>query len=341
MRIGIVNDLPIAVEALRRVLASVPEYEVAWIAVDGAEAVERCRCDRPDMVLMDLIMPVMDGVEATRRIMLESPCAILVVTATVDGNISKVFDAMGYGALDAVNTPATDKPGGADNLLKKIAIVGQLIDTPYLKTAAMTGGQPERKTASRDEPFVVAIGASTGGPAALCEIAAALPGDFNAAVVIVQHVDKAFAPGLVTWLRDKSSLPVALAEDNAALQPGSIIVAGTNDHLVMTASQRVCYTPDPPELNYRPSVNVFFHSLAVHWAKPGVAVLLTGMGQDGGDGLLTLRQQQWHTIAQDEATSVVYGMPKAAAELNAAKEILPVDRIAPAIINAWKTSTKG
>src|SRR5579862_450945 len=130
MRIAIVNDMPMAVEALRRVITGVPEYQIAWIAADGEEAVRQCRADPPDLILMDLIMPRMDGAEASRLIMRDSPCAILIVTATVEGHSSKVFEAMGSGALDAVKTPVLDGPGktgGGSDLLAKIAMLRKLI----------------------------------------------------------------------------------------------------------------------------------------------------------------------------------------------------------------------
>ncbi len=335
MRIGIVNDMTLAVQALQQVLATVPEHKVAWIAFDGAEAVEKCKQDRPDLILMDLIMPVMDGVEATRLIMQQCPCAILVVTATVDGNISKVFEAMGCGALDAVNTPVLGQAGGAADLLEKIAIIGKLTGRPHAR-GAVEPCKPCTEDTSHDQPLVVAIGASTGGPKALNEIISNLPADLNAAVVVIQHVDKTFAAGLVKWLQEKSTLPISIAEDNSTLHPGSIVIAGTNDHLVMVSGQRLGYRAEPVDLSYRPSVNVFFESLVLCRYKPGVAVVLTGMGRDGSDGLLTLRNAGWHTIAQDEGTSVVYGMPRAAAELQAAKEILPITKIAPAIVAASK-----
>src|SRR5512142_2547994 len=168
MRVAIVNDSPMSVEVLRRIVTS-GGHEIAWVAFNGAEAVERCSADRPDLVLMDLIMPVMDGVQATAAIMRRTPCAILVVTASVGGNAAKVFDAMGCGALDAVSTPVLGSAGkmtGAQPLLDKIAMIGKLIEketpVPVLESVA-----PARAAAT---PFVVALGASTGGPKALATI---------------------------------------------------------------------------------------------------------------------------------------------------------------------------
>ena len=191
MRIAIVNDVLMAVEALRRIVTSVPDYQVAWMARDGAEAVTKCALDTPDVILMDLMMPVMDGAEATRRIMKDSPCAILVVTATVEGHSAKVFEAMGYGALDAVNTPVLGSGGdlrGGRDLLAKIAVIGKLIGkkTSLTRPPVVKSSPPILSTPRLP---LIAIGSSTGGPKALAEILAPLPARLGAAIVIVQHVD--------------------------------------------------------------------------------------------------------------------------------------------------------
>lgn len=329
MRIAIVNDMLLAVEALRRVLTSVPDLEIAWVARDGAEAVTKCAQDTPDLILMDLLMPVMDGVEATRQIMLQSPCAILIVTSTVTGNASKVFDAMGYGALDAVNTPIVGTRGtaeGAADMLAKIATIAKLIG----KTTTPTPSQVMHHKS--ETPPLLAIGSSTGGPKALVEVVSHLPANFPAAVVIVQHVDLQFAPGLAEWLNQQAKLPVKLAVSGSQLQAGHIVLAGTNDHLALQSNLTLKYVKDPLDNPYRPSVDVFFKSVAEFWPKKGVGVVLTGMGRDGAEGLKTLRSRGWHTIAQDRATSIVYGMPKAAAESGAAVDILPLDSIAAACV---------
>ena len=333
MKIAIVNDLLMAVEVLRRVVRSRPDYTVAWVAHDGAEAVRKCAEDRPDMILMDLIMPVMNGAEATRHIMRDSPCPILVVTATVDGNIGLVFEAMGYGALDAVNTPVLGTDGklaGAQALLRKIEIIGHLIARPAtISPAAMEVSVPP---AAKGRLPLIVLGASTGGPAALADILSRLPAAINAAVVVIQHVDKEFAPDLALWLGTHCALRVKVATPGCRPEIGVVWLAGTNDHLVLTKHGTLEYRVEPVECFYRPSADVFFKSVAEHWSPNGVAVLLTGMGRDGGEGLLALRRCGWRTLAQDKATSIVYGMPRAAAELGAAEKILPLNAIADAIM---------
>ena len=327
MRIGIVNDVRAACEALRRVVDSLPDHEVIWTAGDGVEAVALARRDRPDLILMDLLMPHMDGAQATRQIMANAPCAILVVTATVSGNISLVYDAMGYGALDAVDTPMLGPGGevsGARALIDKIGIIAKLVGS----------GEPRRGTrpaAAAGPPRLVVVGASTGGPKAVSDLLLPLPRDWNAAVVVVQHVDVAFVQGLAKWLGDRTGRPVRVAEHGQTPQAGDVLLAGTNDHVALTRSGTLEYRVEPRDVFFRPSVDVFFESVAEHSPHPGVALLLTGMGRDGARGLLALRRRGWHTIAQNEASSVVFSMPKAAIDAGAACEVLPVDQMARVI----------
>lgn len=337
LRIAIVNDLRLAVEALRRVVAAAPHAEVAWVAMDGQEALEACRRDRPDLVLMDLIMPVMDGVESTRRIMAECPCPIVVVTATVDGNAGKVYDALGHGALDAVNTPVLGRDGslaGAEALLRKIELVRRMHrirprEEPPAASPAAAVHRPLGEGRC-EGPALVAIGASTGGPQAVAAVLAGLPAKFEAPMLLVQHVDAEFVPGFVRWLAGQSGRKVVVAEPGP-IERGTVHVAGHNLHLVVSPQGRLETTIEPQELLHRPSVDVLFESLAANPRFGGIAVLLTGMGRDGAAGLLALRRQGWCTIAQDRDTSVVWGMPGAAVQIGAAAEVLPLPQIAARI----------
>ncbi|MBW4470325.1 MAG: chemotaxis response regulator protein-glutamate methylesterase [Stenomitos rutilans HA7619-LM2] len=346
MKIAIVNDLAIAVAALRRVVQTVPDYDIIWTAKDGLEAVTRCAQETPDLILMDLLMPVMDGVEATRQIMQKSPCSILVVTSSTEKHVSRVYEAMCHGALDAVNTPilnAADSTQSAKALLAKIATLRKLIRpvTPTSRPISSTlvpskSTAFERSSPRFSTPPIIAIGSSTGGPKMLATVLSKLPVGCKAAIVVVQHVDVQFAAGLVSWLDQQISLPVRVAKAGEPLEAGTVLVAGTNDHLYIKPDLTLGYIRDPIDYPYRPSVDVLFKSLADRTTQRGTAVLLTGMGRDGAEGLLALRSCGWHTIAQDKASCVVYGMPKAAVELNAAIAVLPPEAIATALLQTLK-----
>jgi two-component system response regulator WspF len=285
---------------------------------------------------MDLVMPVMDGAEATRRIMRECPCPILIVTSSVATNFAKVYEAMGHGALDAVDTPQLG-PGqqivNGEPLLARLAkLEREQAGRP--RTAASTCSLSPETAAPPGVvavPPIVALAASTGGPDALARVLGAFRAGFPAAVLVAQHIAADFAPSLAAWLQSFTPLPVRVAVAGAEPQPGQVLIAATSDHLVLRPDRRLAYTPDPADNPYRPSADALFASVAAHWPRPGVAAVLTGMGDDGGVGLCRLRRCGWFTIAQDAGTCVVYGMPRAAAELGGACQVLPLAEIGPAI----------
>jgi len=176
-------------------------------------------------------------------------------------------------------------------------------------------------------PPLIVIGASAGGPSAVATVLRDLPAQFGGAIVIIQHVDARFADHMATWLSDQSPTRVRIAREGDRLAAGQILLAGTDDHLVLTRTQTLAYIAEPRDAFYRPSIDVFMKSVCQYWQGMAVGVLLTGMGTDGASGLRALRNNGAVTIAQDRASSVVYGMPKAAAELDAASEVLPVTMI--------------
>jgi len=337
MRIAIVNDMPLAVAVLRRVVESCADYRVAWVALDGEDAVRRASADRPDVILMDLVMPVMDGAEATRRIMANAACPILIVTSSVRTNHAKVYEALSAGGLDAVRTPTLGAGGAiaeAEPLLARLAKFASLRKMDG--TTGMSHLMPSVGTpGGRGQPLLI-IGASTGGPDAVARTLAGLGSAPPGPIVVVQHIGAAFASGFAEWLGARIGLPTQAIRTGDRLETGRVYVAASDDHLVVTNRRTLHYSPDPKSYPYRPSVDVFFQSARLNWPDGGVAVLLTGMGGDGASGLLSLRQAGWHTIAQDQATSIVYGMPKAAADLGAAVEILALPGIPAAIRAKWK-----
>ena len=371
MRVGIANDMRTATEILRQVVSCRPEHQIAWTAENGEQAVRLCRSDPPDVLLMDLVMPVLDGAEATRQIMRSCPCPVLVVTSDVTRNFHLVCQAMGYGAYDAIAMP----PLGTEPIEQAGAhLLARMLVAPRIKRHLQAGGttglagRAETSSGSDDSAIImpgellnkirgtlapaqaadedstarlklspvtpasqfplVAIGSSTGGPQALEAILPKLPKNFPGAIVIAQHIGADFARSLAEWLQEQCRIRVQAMESGDRPQPGIALIGATGDHLVLRKDGTLGYTAEPKEAPYRPSVNTLFASLRSNCRQPGVAILLTGIGNDGAHGMLALRQAGWLTIAQDEATSVVYGMPQAARQLDAAMRILPVHEIA-------------
>ncbi len=253
LRVAIVNDLSMCREALRRVLANVPQTEIAWTAADGAEAIAKAAADRPDVILMDLIMPGTDGVDATRTIMRDSPCAIIVVTATVEGNASRVYEAISAGALDAVETPRLvgDCSLRTNALVDKLVAVrrmcegGAAVARPAAAPAPNGAAKPASQLAcaadsiasihgDATETPIVAVGSSTGGPQALATFLSSLPSPAPFAVLIVQHMEASFLPGLASWLTAQTKRTVRLARSGERPEPSAVLVAGEPRHLVVT-----------------------------------------------------------------------------------------------------------
>jgi len=214
MRIAIVNDMPMAMEALARIIRQ-SEHELAWCAYNGAEAVQFSAKDPPDLILMDLFMPVMNGVEATRRIMQSQPCPILIVTASIEQHCDVVFEAMGAGAMDAVATPNVEN--GANTVLKKIALLGLLSKSP---SRFNLPGKNHNESATSHEKHLVAIGSSSGGPSALASLLSRLPADYHSPIVVLQHIDAQFAPQLASWLSEKTVLTVKAVREGDFLRAG-------------------------------------------------------------------------------------------------------------------------
>jgi two-component system response regulator WspF len=235
---------------------------------------------------------------------------------------------------DVVDTPALgagDPQEAAAPLLRKIHNIGWLIgERGHVARPAPAAGR-----LSGPRPRLVAIGSSAGGPAALEILLKGLPRDFPAAIVLVQHVDQVFAAGMAEWLASASGLHVRLACEGERPQVGSVLLAGTNHHIRLLKNGTLAYTAEPVNEIYRPSIDVFFASVAQYWSGDAIGVLLTGMGRDGAQGLKLMREHGYLTIAQDQQSCAVYGMPKAAAAIDAAVEIRPLERIAPRLMDVF------
>jgi len=333
MKIGIVNDMEMATQAISSTINSTREHRVLWIARSGADAVRLCRENTPELVLMDLVMPGISGAETTRQIMQACPTGILVVTASIAGNCALAFEAMGAGALDVISTPSLSNESSRKEFLQKITQIGAIVAEQ---------NKPEPPPPCRPETLscgalgatdtIVAIGCSAGGPAALAEILGSLDPVGRAAVVIVQHIDVRFVEDLAQWLKGFAKDPIKLVAEGDLIEPGHIYLAGKDGHIEAHSCSRLRYDQSTGGLAYQPSVDVFFSSIVRNWRGRAMGVVLTGMGRDGAIGLSAMRNSGFLTIAQDEKSSALYGMPKAAAPF--ASEILPLSSIAKRI-NRW------
>jgi two-component system chemotaxis response regulator CheB len=341
IRILIVDDSPTARALLASIVALDPELRVVGEAADGHAAVRLAEELRPDLVLMDARMPGMDGFEATREIMTAAPTPVVIVTASFEpGDVQAAPDALSAGALTVVDKP----PGPASPRFHEVA--RQFIATvknmaqvkvirrhrPRPPLAPLFAARPEDVPAEAEAPppprRAVAVATSTGGPAALARMLPLLPGDFPAPILVVQHISPAFTGGLAHWLKSLTRLRVKIAEAGEPLLPGRVYLAPDHRHLGATPQATVLLSDAPPVGGFRPSGTFLFESVAAAFGAGAVAVVLTGMGADGTDGLPAVRRTGGYVIAQDEATSVVFGMPASAIAAGLADAVLPLDEIA-------------
>jgi two-component system response regulator WspF len=326
MKLAIIHGSPGVARALQRALQEGGEHEVVWTSQSTESVLKRIEERAPELLLLDAASAAPSCVEVTRQVVARRACAVLLLAERPQAQMTRIYEAMGVGALDVVACPLD-----ADGKLEPPVAVRAKLRT-FAKMLGLS--IPPPRPARGKRPGLVAIGASTGGPQALFRILSDLPRDLAPAIVIVQHVDSEFSVGLAEWLQEATGLRVGLAKEGVAPRAGEVLLATSQDHLIMTMAGTLAYTSEPKLAPYRPSIDVLFGSLAEHCRVPATAVLLTGMGRDGAIGLKALRDAGWHTIAQDESTSVVFGMPKAAIELGAAERVVPLDAIASAIANA-------
>jgi two-component system chemotaxis response regulator CheB len=305
-----------------------PELEVVGGARDGGQAVELAERLQPDVILMDVHMPVMDGYDATRLIMERSPRPIVMATAS-----TSLFDTRSaFRALEAGALMLLDKPPGPFDPQADSAIAELVRPVKLMAEVKVVRRWPERGTgngapalSATREPRLVAIGASTGGPQVLAGL---LAQPLRVPVVLVQHIAEGFVEGFAEWLGTRTPMPVRLAEPDARLAPGTVHVAGGAGHLTVTRDGRVAIGGEGPVDGFRPSITRLFESVAAGYGDAAIGVLLTGMGRDGAAGLRRLREAGALTVAQDEPSSVVFGMPAEAVRLDAAATVLAPDAIA-------------
>jgi two-component system, chemotaxis family, protein-glutamate methylesterase/glutaminase len=340
IRILIADDSALAREVLSDLLKESRDLQLAGCACNGREAVELTLALKPDLVIMDLLMPVMDGLEAIEEIMAAAPTPVLVLSAAVEElQVDMAFKAIRRGALDVMEKPAADTiealQGFAPRLVEKVKLLAgvRVIRHPRRRGKQLSGGLRVPPL----PPSILAIGASTGGPKAVMSLLRTLPANFSGTVFVVQHIADGFAEGFASWLNRDCPLPVRLAVDGARYQRGEVVIAPDGCHLTV-ADGRVRLSHAPPVNCCRPSIDVFLSSLAENDCSDVVSLLLTGMGKDGARGLLRIKERGGTTMVQDENSCAVFGMPKAAITLCAVNEVLPLDSMPAAIARLFTGS---
>ncbi len=337
IRVLVVDDSPLMCKLLTTVMNADPQILVVAVANNGKEAVDLVPPLRPDIVTMDMDMPVMDGAEATKQIMAYHPTPILIVSSSVFKlGMEKVFKAISYGALDVIDKSEIEFIGDKNSgeaLVAKIKFLTRVrVTDPSLMKF-----RPERSVADlkaskkKASDEIVAIVASTGGPQALLKILQRLPEDFPCGIVIVQHITTGFLSGLVDWLAKECRIRVKIGEDSEEIRPGIAYIAPDNFHMKVKEGGKLSLSDEPANNGHKPSGDVLLESVAKIYGKRSVAAILTGMGRDGAMGMKAVKQSLGMTIAQNEKSCVVFGMPNAAIEMKAIDKVLPLEKIAEEI----------
>jgi two-component system chemotaxis response regulator CheB len=340
IRVLVIDDSLTVRQRLVEVLSGDPDFEVIGDAEDGKRAIELCRELRPDVITLDMMMPVMSGPAAVEYIMAHFPTPILIVSSSTNrGELFKMYDALAAGAVDVLEKPTGDDSSGTweRDFLSRVKLVSKIKVITHVR-ARLHPSQPAPspelpvKPAAPRKLRVVAIGASTGGPRAVVEVLRSLPYPFPVPILIVIHIGKAFGASLADWLDAETAHSVSCARDGESLEnaAGRVLIAQPDVHMAVRGG-RIHFTNDPARHSCIPSVDVLFESVAETFGSAGAGCLLTGMGRDGAAGMLAMRQRGAMTIAEDESTCVVYGMPREAVLLNAAEQVLPLGEIGHAL----------
>jgi two-component system, chemotaxis family, protein-glutamate methylesterase/glutaminase len=337
IRVLVVEDSPTARDFLVQILRSDPAIEVVGTAETGEEALEAVERTRPDIITMDVHMPRMNGFDATRRIMETHPTPIVMVSGTTDfTDTAKAFRAIEAGALAALQKPSgmgyPHHEQGISELIRTVKVMSEVKVVRRWPGYRPTEIAPKTSFGKEirlptPQHRIIAIGASTGGPPVIQTILGGLPRGFPLPLLIVQHIAAGFTQGFVDWLAQSSSLPVHIPAHGQPVLPGQAYVAPDGAHMAVDADGRIQLRSDEPENGLRPSVSRLFRSVAKEYGQSAVGVLLSGMGKDGAWELKLMKEQGAVTIAQDENTSVVHGMPGEAIRLGGATYVLPPEKI--------------
>lgn len=363
-KVLIVDDSDLARQMLLSIFAVSDDFSVVGIAENGKDGLEKACLLKPDLITMALHMPVMDGYEAVEQIMSTVPVPILVITSSTEAEAA--FKCVALGALDVIDKPAfynLDDDSYVQRFLERARLFATTkvhrmivsshcrypVEPPEISEQAASQAEAscsefsvdtcQSIVSTSDDIFedrpaenLVAIASSTGGPQALCQLLSTLPPDFPAAILIVQHLSAGFEEGFATWLGRHTELAVSVALDGAPLLPGTVLLAPPGKHIVISESKMVKYYNAPPVASHIPSARYLFESAAAVYGPRSTGVILTGMGSDGSEEIGRIQSAGGLTIGQDEASSIIFGMPGVAAKLGTVTEIMPLEDIAERIV---------
>jgi two-component system, chemotaxis family, protein-glutamate methylesterase/glutaminase len=332
IRVLVIDDSSLHRQAFSMVLSSDPEIEVVATAQNGKEGVKKALALKPDVITMDIQMPVMNGVKAISKIMEAMPTPIIVISVM---DTKTIAETLSMGAMDFISI-TQDIDEVAKSLIEKVKVSSRI---KAIRRTKPIKRSEQKETITSEEPFkVIAIGSSTGGPAALEVFLAGLPSDLPAAVLIAQHISKGFISGLISYLQQQCSLEIQLAKPYSMVRPGKVIIAPDDAHFKISRNGRVQITSEEDENSfYIPSIDVLMTSVAATFADRAVGIIMTGMGNDGADGIKAIKQAGGFTIAQNKETSAIFGMNKVAIETGYVDEVLPLGSISEEILNLLKT----
>lgn len=340
-RVLVVDDSGFFRRRVSEMLEADPLIKVVGMAEDGEQAVKKAAELKPDVITMDIEMPVLDGISATRKIMLQTPTAIIMFSSLTTEGAKATLDALEAGAVDFMPKRFEDIARDRDEVRRVLcqrvrALGSRRAIMPHRAARAASPVRPPGKLASSHTGLIrlVAIGTSTGGPVALQKVLIRLPKNFSAPILLVQHMPASFTPAFAKRLDQMCAIEVRQAEDKDALRPGVALLAPGGKQMRIEGRPGNVHVriTDEANLTYKPSVDVTFSSIANVYPKDTLAVIMTGMGADGREGAKTLQQRGSEIWAQDEASSVIYGMPAAVVDAGLATKVLSLDEIGPGIV---------
>lgn len=334
IKVLIVDDSGFTQEVLKTILEKDSAIQIIGMAEDGGKAIELTQKLKPDVIVMDINMPVMNGFEATEHIMAYCPTPILILSSVIDKEgVFTTFNALAAGAVDVMEKPSMLPSNSwssiGDVLIKKIKSISKAKVVTHVKGRAKEFS-PHVKPVSlikSNTPEIIGIGASTGGPSVVMQILKSIPSDYNPGVLVVQHMASGFIKGFSDWLGAACKVKVKLAKDGEKIESGQVLVAPDGFHTIVRSKKTIGLVSGEKVYGVKPSVDILFNSIAEVYGNSAVGVLLTGMGADGAEGLKHIKDSGGITIAQSEDSCAVFGMPKAAIEKGAASKVLSVEDI--------------